>query len=75
VRLVLSLEAPGAVTVDVHDSRGRRVRRLHAGPLPAGRHGFAWDGLDEAGRAAPPGVYFVRALAATGQASRKVVVR
>lgn len=75
VRLVLSLGAPGAVTVDVHDPRGRRVRRLHAGPLAAGRHAFAWDGLDEAGRAAPPGVYFVRALAATGHASRKVVVR
>lgn len=53
-------------TLAVHDTRGRLVRRLHAGPLAAGEHRFVWDGRDDAGRRQPSGVYCGR-LAMPGE--------
>ncbi len=50
----------GPVAVDVLDARGRLVRRLHAGPLPAGPRELRWDGRDQQGRDAPSGLYLVR---------------
>lgn len=50
----------GTVTVRIHDVRGRLVRRLHEGPLPPGPRDIAWDGRDDRGGIAPPGVYFCR---------------
>ena len=51
---------PGATTAELLDTRGRVVRRFTAGPQPAGRYRFEWDGRDGAGRALAAGVYFVR---------------
>jgi hypothetical protein len=75
IRLALTLAEAGAADVSLHDVRGRRVRRLHAGPLAAGAHAFAWDGRDESGRAVAPGIYFARAATGTVQATRKLVLR
>lgn len=75
VRLVLALPGAGEAAIDLHDARGRRIRRLHAGPLAAGAHAFAWDGRDEAGRAVAPGVYFARAATGAEQAVRKLILR
>jgi hypothetical protein len=51
----VELAEAGPVDVAVFDALGRRVATLHAGPLPAGTHAFAWK------EGALPGVYFVRA--------------
>jgi hypothetical protein len=47
----LRLPAAEAVTVDLHSASGARLRRLAAGRLFAGEHGFALPTL-------APGLYF-----------------
>ena len=55
------LPAAATVTVTVHDTRGRVVRRLVTGEQrTAGHHQLLWDGNDGGGRALPSGVYFAR---------------
>ena len=75
-RLLLTLPGRADVTVDIHDARGARVRRLFTGTLEGGERALTWDGRDGQGRAAASGVYFVRAEVG-GQAltGRVVVVR
>lgn len=60
-RATVALDLPRDVdvVVEVVDLRGRRVRRLTSGRLPAGRHQFVWDGTDAAGRTVPSGTYLV----------------
>jgi len=52
--------------VDVFDVRGRRVARLHDGPLAPGAE-LLWTGRDDAGRRLASGVYLAR-LSAPGAA-------
>ena len=54
------LAAPGRVHAAVFDVHGRRVVVLDEGTRSEGTHVIAWDGHDEAGHAAPLGIYFVR---------------
>jgi hypothetical protein len=65
--------AAGSVRVSVHDLRGRRVRAYAIAHAPAGRQSVLWDGRDEAGIEASPGVYFVRIEASGVQSERRVV--
>lgn len=71
--LRFGLAAPGHATLSVYDTAGRRVRVLAGGAFTAGTHALAWDGRDGAGRAAAPGLYFVRLEAAGFAAARRVV--
>lgn len=66
-----SAERPAGELVD---ARGRLVRRM-AGwyPVVDGWE-LAWDGRDERGERAPPGVYFARVRAAGGEATVKVLL-
>jgi photosystem II stability/assembly factor-like uncharacterized protein len=73
VRLTLELPAPTAVETGVYDLAGRRVRALESGSFAAGRHVLAWDGRDESGRLAAPGVYFARVVSPLGNRSRAIV--
>jgi len=58
----------------VHDPRGRHVRTLARGALPAGPHAVTWDGRDEGGRRLASGVYTAR-LARDGRVlARKLVL-
>jgi aminopeptidase N len=80
--------APGPVTLDfvlpetaeavltVYDVRGARVRRLAGGTCSPGTHRIVWDGVDERGRRAGPGIYLVR-LEALGRSrtQRLAIVR
>jgi len=67
------------VEVAIFDLSGRAVARLRrpADPAPAGDATLLWDGRDDAGHAAAPGVYFLRArIPASGfEASRRIVIR
>ena len=59
VNLRYTLSKPVAVSLAIHDVKGRVVRRLVAGDSqPAGVHRIAWDGQSESGRPVPAGIYF-----------------
>ena len=73
-RLTLGLPAPARVELNVYDAAGRLQRRLAQGTeLDAGPHELAWDGRDEFGAEAAPGVYFVRGLAGSTRLALAVV--
>ena len=59
-RLSFSLAAPVQGSLEIYDATGRRRRLLAAGPFASGAHAPVWDGLDDAGRRLPAGIYFAR---------------
>jgi hypothetical protein len=59
-RIGFDLPGPSHVQVVILDVRGRMVKTLVEGRMPAGRHSVTWDGRDRAGHAVPPGVYLYR---------------
>jgi len=72
-QVAFALPRAGRVSLTVHDVAGRRVATLLAADrLGAGRHRAAWDGRDDRGRAAAPGVYFARLVTDEGTLSRKM---
>lgn len=73
-RVYLELQTAGAANVQLYDSRGRLVRSLHDGPLPAGRSAFDWDGRDQAGRPVGSGVYWVRAEVPGAKLARPIAL-
>ena len=67
-------EARGAVTLTIHDVRGRTVRELLNRAETQGEHWLTWDGRDKRGSAVPSGVYFVRLETMEGVATRKITL-
>ncbi len=72
--VALELPTSSKVTLGVYDARGRLVRVLEEGALPAGRHEFTWNGRDSEGRELPSGIYFIRVETRSGSATRKAVL-
>jgi hypothetical protein len=72
--LHFSTAAAGEVTLDLFDVQGRRVRRLHAGTLPAGRHALPFDGRGADGEPLASGLYFGRVEAPGGAGVARVVI-
>ena len=69
-RITATPGAPGDhATLVIYDVRGRLVRRLFAGPLPAEGLNVTWDGRDDDGRLLPAGAYW---SAMTGDGPRLV---
>jgi hypothetical protein len=58
----------------VYDLRGRLVRELATGTGEAGAYVCTWDRRDSAGARAARGVYFVRLVAGSASATRKLVL-
>jgi flagellar hook assembly protein FlgD len=56
----LSLSREAEVTVAIYDVDGRVVRNLIDSRLGPGKYLVEWDGMDDVGFAAPPGIYFCR---------------
>ena len=50
----------GAVTIEIRDLAGRRVRELYNELKMIGHHSEPWDGTDDSGEVVPPGVYLYR---------------
>jgi hypothetical protein len=78
-RTTLRCDLPAAslARLGVYDAAGRRIRMLLAETIPvAGRREVNWDGLDDAGRACPSGLYVAR-LCAGGETAmvRMTLVR
>ena len=69
----LDLPEAGDVNVDVFDVSGRRVSRVMAGRLPAGRNTLAWAGRSDDGRVVAPGVYLARMQARGVTTSTRLV--
>lgn len=67
---------PHAAAIDfaLFDLRGRKVRQLAGGDLPAGEHLIRWDGRDRAGVLAPSGLYFYRLRVADRVLSGRIVM-
>ena len=77
VSYAYEVEAAGEeVTLDLFDAAGRRVARIDGGAKPGGRHVARWNGRNEAGARAAPGVYFLAArVGPREERSRVIVVR
>ncbi len=63
VRLLLDRESDGVARIGIVDLQGRRIRSL---VLPSGASEAVWDGRDEVGREAAPGIYFARVDGSAG---------
>jgi len=70
-RFLLGTARFGPGDLHVYDNNGRIVRTLGVGH---GVSAVVWDGLDDAGRAVAPGIYFCRLNAAADDAWAKVIV-
>jgi predicted lipoprotein with Yx(FWY)xxD motif len=70
----MTLRNDSAVSAEVFDVAGRRVRAIAMGRMHAGAARLIFDGRDNDGRPLPSGVYFLRVRAASGTAMRKLVI-
>lgn len=73
VVLRLELPRPEQVRIEVFDLQGRRRATIDGGMLSAGPHRLTWDGLDERGRDAGSGIFWIRARAGEESLVRRVV--
>lgn len=58
------------LVIGIYNGSNELVRAVHLGRQTAGVVSFAWDGTDETGGFAPPGVYELRATAGGASESR-----
>ena len=69
------LPEASVVTLEIYDSAGRLVARLHDGARQEkGMHEAAWRGVDTNGRTASSGVYFYRLMIGKESISKKMVL-
>lgn len=73
-RINYRLGEGGAVSLTVFDAGGRQVRSLIQGHEDAGAYSVRWDGRDDGGRLAAPGIYFYRLNAGGQRQVRKMIV-
>jgi hypothetical protein len=75
VHLTYHLPLAATVTIEIFDLRGRKVRALlPPTPEAALSHDHVWDGLDDAGRAAPAGLYIARLSADGAVRERRIAL-
>lgn len=73
-KIRMYLENQGHVRLEIFDVRGRRVRRLLDGPMPAGESYIRWDGRDQNGGALASGIYFAHLVTSSGEFSEKLAL-
>ncbi len=71
--LAWSMPRAGDADLALFDVTGRRVATLHRGMTEAGPHTTRWDGRDEQGNAAAPGLYLARLVTPQGTRSARIV--
>lgn len=62
------------VSLEIHDVRGRLVRRLLDGPAGPGMHRLDWDGRCDLGKPTEQGIYFCRLNTADHSETCKMVL-
>jgi PKD repeat protein len=67
-----TLKQGGPTTVRIYSLEGRLVKTLHDGYSPAGTSEKHWNGLDNAGRSVPTGVYFLTVQSGGTRAVQKL---
>ncbi len=65
----------GPIKISVHSLSGRRVRVLVNEILAPGVYEIGWDGLDDRGRPAAPGVYFAVLTAGGARLVQRLIIR
>jgi hypothetical protein len=70
----VTLRNESAVSVEVFDVAGRRVRAIDMGRMHAGPALLSFDGRDDRAHALPSGVYFYRVHAAGETVTKKMVI-
>lgn len=73
-RILFDLAQPEEVRVVVHDVAGRRVRLLHDGMLPQGRHCLTWRGDSDETRRVASGPYFLTFRAGRNVATQRILL-
>jgi hypothetical protein len=74
--IAYALPSAARASLRIYDVRGRLVRVLVDGEVPAGIHRARWDGRDASGRSAAAGIYFVKLNAAgAGRTQRLLRLR
>jgi len=73
-RLHFELASDEALELSLYDLSGRRVRTLAKGGYAAGPHDVGWDGLDQSGHVAGPGVYLARLEGTRTHMTRHIVL-
>lgn len=73
-RIRFTVPAAARARLAIYDAAGKRVRTLVDGPLPAGAHSIAWDGLDDRGVTAASGVYFAKLESGRAELRSKLVL-
>ncbi|MFZ1948224.1 MAG: M20/M25/M40 family metallo-hydrolase [bacterium] len=73
-RIAFALSSQSEITARVYDVRGREVRTLFSGSLPAGAHQVVWQGDAANGAPVSPGVYFATVATEAGERSTKIMV-
>jgi flagellar hook assembly protein FlgD len=63
------------ITVRIYTTAGRLVRILLSERLDPGFYEVAWDGMDERGRSAAPGVYFAVLTAGSERQTQRLILR
>lgn len=63
------------LSIHVFSLAGRRIRTLVNEPLQPGYYDLAWDGLDDAGRAVAPGVYFAALTVGGHRIVQRLIIR
>jgi len=62
------------VTLAIYNIKGQRIRYLHQGATPAGKHSVVWNGKDGTGNNVASGIYFYRLTTKLGSVQRKMVL-
>ena len=65
--------APASAAVRILDATGRAIRTLHAGEIPRAGLTLTWDGRDDRGVLAGPGIYLVHMASAHDGASARLI--
>jgi hypothetical protein len=69
-----SLPRAANAKITIFNPKGQQVRALLDKVMPAGDHGAAWDGLDDAGEPVASGVYFYRLKAGKTTITKKMTL-
>ena len=73
-QIAFDLPLAGRAELRIYDVKGRLIRTLVDGELPAGLQIVRWDGRDETGRVAASGIYFYSLTAPQVNENRKMIL-